>query len=108
MYEAKALICFTFGLLLVVLVWRFWKFSLKPAFHPEDPKELPYWIPCEYRTNFPVTPTALTDICSCWFVEILYSEVELPKTDEGRRNLQMIGHAIGFSRNSFSLLQNAR
>ncbi|EDN95674.1 hypothetical protein SS1G_11553 [Sclerotinia sclerotiorum 1980 UF-70] len=25
--------------------WRFWKFTLKPALYPEDPKEYPYFIP---------------------------------------------------------------
>ncbi|KAF4634182.1 hypothetical protein G7Y89_g3925 [Cudoniella acicularis] len=28
-----------------LLLWRFWRFTLRPRFHPDDPKELPYWIP---------------------------------------------------------------
>lgn len=34
---------------LVVLgfaTWRFWRFTLSPMVHPDDPNELPYWIPC--------------------------------------------------------------
>jgi hypothetical protein len=30
---------------LLLLVWRIWTFTIRPYFHPEDPRELPYWIP---------------------------------------------------------------
>jgi hypothetical protein len=33
-------------LVLGLLVWRFWRFTLSPKIYPNDPKELPYWIPC--------------------------------------------------------------
>lgn len=33
-------------LVLGLLVWRFWRFTVSPKIHPNDPKELPYWIPC--------------------------------------------------------------
>lgn len=26
-------------------LWRLWKFTVYPALHPREPKELPYWIP---------------------------------------------------------------
>jgi hypothetical protein len=25
--------------------WRFWRFTVRPLFHPKEPKELPYWTP---------------------------------------------------------------
>ena len=28
-----------------LLLWRLWTFSIFPATHPDDPKELPYWFP---------------------------------------------------------------
>lgn len=28
-------------------VWRFWKFTLYPKLHPDEPLELPYSIPCK-------------------------------------------------------------
>ncbi|MCJ1377230.1 hypothetical protein MMC17_000322 [Xylographa soralifera] len=28
-----------------LLLWRLWRFTLLPAFVPDEPKELPYWIP---------------------------------------------------------------
>lgn len=34
--------------LLVLVVWRFWKFTVRPLLHPHEPKELPYWIPSEF------------------------------------------------------------
>jgi len=30
-----------------LLIWRFLKFTVIPALYPDDPKELPYWIPCK-------------------------------------------------------------
>jgi hypothetical protein len=36
--------------ILLLLLWRLWKFSLKPYLYPDDPKELPYWIPCRSST----------------------------------------------------------
>jgi hypothetical protein len=42
----------------VLVLWRIWRFTILPSYHPNDPKELPYWIPCkltplsiEYQTN---------------------------------------------------------
>lgn len=32
---------------LVLVLWRLWRFSVMPLFHPDKPKELPYWIPCK-------------------------------------------------------------
>jgi len=30
------------------LTWRFWSFTIRPALYPDEPKQLPYWIPSEY------------------------------------------------------------
>lgn len=29
-----------------LLLWRLWRFTLMPMLKPNEPKELPYWIPC--------------------------------------------------------------
>lgn len=34
-----------FVVILTWITWRFWKFTLKPALYPDDPKEYPYFIP---------------------------------------------------------------
>ncbi|KAI1870662.1 uncharacterized protein JN550_005205 [Neoarthrinium moseri] len=38
-----------FGLALLasmmLLLWRAWRFTINPLLHPDEPKELPYWIP---------------------------------------------------------------
>ncbi|KAI1748748.1 putative cytochrome p450 [Xylaria castorea] len=34
------------SLLILLVLWRIWKFTLFPLLHPDLPKELPYWIPC--------------------------------------------------------------
>ncbi|KAL2808469.1 putative cytochrome P450 [Aspergillus granulosus] len=31
---------------LCIMVWRLWRFTIRPILHPDEPKELPYWIPC--------------------------------------------------------------
>lgn len=32
--------------LCLVLLWRFYVFTLQPLIWPSDPKVLPYWVPC--------------------------------------------------------------
>ncbi|KAH7304285.1 putative cytochrome P450 [Stachybotrys elegans] len=39
-------------LLLPLLTWRLWKFTLIPLLHPDRPKEFPYWIPTHGRAFF--------------------------------------------------------
>ncbi len=34
---------------LALVIWRLWRFTITPALYPDDPKELPYWIPSEYN-----------------------------------------------------------
>ncbi|GFF33514.1 25-hydroxycholesterol 7-alpha-hydroxylase [Aspergillus udagawae] len=29
----------------VLVLWRIWRFTVLPSYYPNDPKELPYWIP---------------------------------------------------------------
>lgn len=33
--------------ILALLVWRLWRFTVIPWLRPDEPKELPYWIPCK-------------------------------------------------------------
>ena len=37
--------------LLMLLLWRLWRFSIVPVLYPHDPKDLPYWIPCEQEPS---------------------------------------------------------
>ena len=34
----------------LLLTWRLWRFSILPKLYPNEPKEAPYWIPCEFRS----------------------------------------------------------
>ena len=34
-----------FGLVVVLLLWRTWTFTVLPALRPREPKEVPYWVP---------------------------------------------------------------
>lgn len=31
--------------LLTLLLWRLWRFTIRPLLNPHQPRELPYWIP---------------------------------------------------------------
>ena len=31
----------------LLLVWRLWTFAVRPWLNPDEPKEIPYWIPCK-------------------------------------------------------------
>ena len=33
--------------LVIMGTWRALRFTVIPALYPNDPKELPYWIPCK-------------------------------------------------------------
>ncbi|KAK0516257.1 hypothetical protein JMJ35_000860 [Cladonia borealis] len=47
-------------LALAWLSWRIWAFTLKPAFQPREPRELPYWIPSHAISFFRDTEGILT------------------------------------------------
>ncbi|KIM95614.1 hypothetical protein OIDMADRAFT_205961 [Oidiodendron maius Zn] len=32
-------------LILALILWRLWRFTVSPFLHPERPKEFPYWVP---------------------------------------------------------------
>ena len=55
-YPLQAIILLTGSLLL----WRLWKFTILPLFEPNQPKRLPYWIPCEISSSLPFLPASLT------------------------------------------------
>ncbi|PVI04819.1 hypothetical protein DM02DRAFT_689708 [Periconia macrospinosa] len=41
-----------FAALTLLLSWRLWKFTIRPRLNPDEPKELPYWIPCHASSFF--------------------------------------------------------
>ncbi|KAK0616095.1 putative cytochrome p450 [Bombardia bombarda] len=41
------------------MLWRFWRFTVTPILYPDDPKELPYWIPCHGFSFFHNSQTLL-------------------------------------------------
>ena len=55
-FALQAIILLTGSLLL----WRLWKFTILPLFEPNQPKRLPYWIPCEISSPFTLSSESLT------------------------------------------------
>lgn len=39
------------------LIWRVWAFTILPALRPNEPKQVPYWIPCEQSANLLICET---------------------------------------------------
>lgn len=35
--------------IVTLLIWRLWKFTVRPWLHPDEPIELPCWLPCKLR-----------------------------------------------------------
>ena len=38
-------------LIALLLLWRVWRFTLMPYWWPDEPKEIPYWIPSRTLTS---------------------------------------------------------
>jgi hypothetical protein len=34
-----------FTVIAILLAWRFWTFTVVPLLYPQNPRELPYWVP---------------------------------------------------------------
>ena len=32
-------------IVLPLLLWRIWTFTILPVLHPDEPKQIPYWVP---------------------------------------------------------------
>ncbi|KAL8784501.1 MAG: hypothetical protein Q9213_003938 [Squamulea squamosa] len=61
---------------LALQAWRFWVFQIKPAIRPEDPKELPYWIPCKEYFKPTDEPFSITVGGQCIYVITSTADVE--------------------------------
>ncbi|KAL4918995.1 cytochrome P450 [Aspergillus aurantiobrunneus] len=45
---------------LCILAWRLWRFTIRPLLHPDEPKEVPYWIPCIKQFDHSRSPFHVT------------------------------------------------
>ncbi len=62
-----------FALLLGLLTWRMWKFTVLPCFHPSHPKEFPSWLPCKtYKHNNKFTRANL--LCLRYWLALLNNQ----------------------------------
>ncbi|PQE02868.1 cytochrome P450 protein [Rutstroemia sp. NJR-2017a BBW] len=53
-YQAELSSAFLVAAILAtwLVLWRVWRFTVRPYLRPQDPKELPYWIPCHALSFF--------------------------------------------------------
>ncbi|KAL4959538.1 cytochrome P450 [Aspergillus stella-maris] len=60
------------GAVLAILMWRIWRFTVQPILHPEEPKEVPYWIPSSKQSlskrSNAQPPFALTSLGSTLYI----------------------------------------
>ena len=68
-----------------LLSWRLWKFTITPHLRPDEPPELPYWVPCKWTSS-------CENLC-----HFSWSGVRL-----------VLGHAVAFFNDSDELLNHAR
>ena len=41
-------------------LWRLWKFTVRPWIYPDEPREIPYWVPCKVQMSCAVTKAEQT------------------------------------------------
>lgn len=46
-YQISFSICLLIAALTLLGIWRMWKFTILSALKPNEPKEIPYWVPCK-------------------------------------------------------------
>lgn len=77
--------------LATLLAWRLLRFTILPAFYPDDPKELPYWIPCKLSPRRCKAPSDTADLHGTNHSGVL-----------------VVGHAYGFFRFPHGVLEKGR
>lgn len=45
--QQQSLIRLTLAPLALYMLWYIWRFNIAPALNPNDPKPLPYLVPCK-------------------------------------------------------------
>ena len=48
-YGYTNMLCALFAVIVLYYLWRLWTFTIDPSLHHNEPRPLPYWIPCESR-----------------------------------------------------------
>lgn len=92
-----------------LLLWWIWKFTLVPILKPNEPKELPHWIPCkQHAAEHPVAQSLLT--VSSSRRSVLLAKVFSNMTASFKSSIphQAAGHAIPFFKDSEATLRYAR
>ena len=51
-FNGSMIVLTTLAVTAVYLFWRIWTFTIIPALSPEEPKELPYFVPSTQAGNF--------------------------------------------------------
>ncbi|KAL4756948.1 cytochrome P450 [Aspergillus foveolatus] len=88
------LIRLVYGLVGYVL-WRLWRFTVRPLLKPNSPRELPYTIPCNLRPcNFPATEPARLTIVYHDAMEVLRDRPEVINTE----HIKDLLHGLGCSK----------
>lgn len=66
--------------ILLLVLWRVLRFTILPLLWPDEPKTLPYWIPCERYHHSMKSEDLLTFSSRLWWVGKLFDNVSSLQT----------------------------
>ena len=95
--------------LFLLFVWRLLRFSILPMLRPEEPKEIPYWIPGEVYLEWTraTERQLLTGLCFSPRYHLPFSATACSRLDPDK-SLYFSGHILSFLNNSDQVFTNAR
>lgn len=84
------------GIIFVLLQWRFWSFTVKPALNPKHPKEIPY---CEFALRFSAVHCNHTDASLQGYLgsAMPLLSFQTDRTYSGEVGFTLVTHASPFS-----------
>ena len=50
-YRWRSTLAIAVFLGLSLVLWRLWTFTVRPWMNPDEPREVPYWVPCKKLTS---------------------------------------------------------
>ena len=63
---------------LVLIMWRVWTFTVRPALNPREPREIPYWIPGKLGCRLKSHDNHLSHANLCVVIGKTFSSIAVP------------------------------
>lgn len=98
-------------ILLPLLAWRLWTFTLRPLWKPDEVEYLPYWIPCKFRVHLPPIYHDVDQDTSKYYLQFLvcsHFKTDGQNASLNEDFLSRVGHAISFFKDSGALFTRGK